>query len=278
MTRARLLRLGGLLYVLIVAGYLLVPSGLVTVMSFDKGDLLRFPPDLFSLRWYDEFLGDEDWREAAVRSLFVGLGAAGLSAVLGTAAAIAVVRGQLPLRRGFAALAFSPMVVPPVVIAVGGYKIFDRLGLIGSLPGLVLVHTVFGVPVVMLLVSASLSRLDDRLELASTNLGAGVWTTYRRITLPLIAPAILSGSLFAFLISFDELVLAVFLVGALGSTLPMKIFSEITFGLSPTVAAISALLLVLTAVILGAAGAVRRGEGSATAATTATKAERKELV
>ncbi|QXJ21090.1 ABC transporter permease [Actinomadura graeca] len=275
MTGTRLLRLVGLLYILVVAGYLLVPSVLVTVMSFGKGELLRFPPELFSLRWYDEFLGSADWRDAAVRSILVGLGAAGLSAVLGTAAAIAVVRGQLPLRRVFAALAISPMVVPPVVIAVGGYKTFDRFHLIGSLPGLVLVHTVFGVPVVMLLVTASLLRLDDRLELASTSLGAGMWTTYRRITLPLIAPAILSGALFAFLTSFDELVVAVFLIGAAGSTLPMKIFSEITFGLSPVVAAISALLLLLTAVILGAAGAVRGGPESA---TTAAQAQRKELV
>lgn len=268
------LRIGAVAFVVIVGSYLLLPSVLVAIMSFGSDDLLRFPPDLFSLRWYEEFLGSEPWTTAAIRSVGVAIGAATLSAILGTAAAIAIVRGRLPLRRAFTAVAISPIVVPPIIVAVGGYGIFVRLGLIGSLPGLVLVHTVFTVPVVILLVSAALNRTDHRLELASTNLGAGTWTTYRRITLPLIAPAILSGWLFAFLISFDELVLAIFLVGTSAPTLPIRIFSEITFGLTPIIAAVSTLLLLLTAVALGASGAIgRRGSRA-----PRIRAERKETV
>lgn len=236
-------------------GYLILPTAIVALMSFGRDDVLRFPPTLFSTRWYEAFASSEDWTAAAVRSIFVGLATASAATVVGTGAALALVRGRLPFRRALELFAISPVVVPAIVLAVGGYGIFVRLKLVGSLGGLVAVHTVLAEPFVVLVVSAALYRADVTLELASASLGADRWMTLRKITLPLIMPSIIIGALFAFLTSFDEVVLALFLVGTTAPTLPIKIFSGLTFGVTPIVAAVSTILVGVTLVsIAGLAG------------------------
>ena len=249
--------LGQSAWLFVVFGYLVAPTVFVVWMSFGKDDVMRFPPHLFSTRWYAEFAGSEDWTTAALRSVGVAAATAVLSTVLGTIAALAVVRGRLPFRRPIELLVISPMIVPPIVLAVGGYGLFVRMKLVGSLAGLALVHTVLAVPYVFLVVSAALYRLDAAFELASMSLGAGRWTTLRRITVPLILPAVLTGSLFAFLTSFDEVVLALFLVSTVGPTLPIKVFSGIVFAVTPIVAAVSTLTVAASLVGLMLLGTLR---------------------
>jgi ABC-type spermidine/putrescine transport system permease subunit II len=240
-----------------VFGYLILPTLIVALMSVGKDEVLRFPPTLFSTRWYAAFASNEEWTSAAGRSVVVGVATAAVATVIGTAASLALVRGRLPFKRAIELMAISPIIVPPIVIAVGGYGIFARLKLIGSLPGLVAVHTVLAEPFVVLIVSAALYRADVILEMSSASLGAGRWMTLRRITLPLIAPAILTGALFAFLTSFDEVVLALFLVGTLAPTLPIKIFSGLTFGVTPIVAAVSTMLVGITLASIALLGGLR---------------------
>ncbi len=254
MSAERLLRFGTGVWIALVFGYLILPTLIVAAMSFGRDDVLRFPPSLFSARWYVAFATSEEWTLAALRSVAVGLATAACATVIGTAAALALVRGRLPFRRALELLAISPMIVPPVVIAVGGYGLFVRLKLVGSLAGLVAVHTLLAEPFVVLVVSAALYRTDRSLELASLSLGAGRWMTLRAITLPLVAPAIVTAALFAFLTSFDEVVLALFLVGTVATTLPIKIFSGLTFGVTPIVAAVSTLLVVVSLAVIAATG------------------------
>lgn len=240
-----------------VFGYLIVPTLLVAVMSLGRDDVIRFPPSLFSMRWYVAFAGSEDWTSAALRSLGVAFATAVVATLVGAAGALALVRGRVPLRRAIALLAVSPLLVPPIVIAAGGYGLFVRMKLVGQLSGLVVVHAVLAVPFVVLVVSAALYRVDPTLELAALSLGAGRVTTIRRITLPLVAPAVLTGALFAFLASFDEVVLALFLVGTVAPTLPIKIFSGLVFGVTPIVAAVSTLLVLGSIASLALLGGLR---------------------
>ena len=250
-------RIGQWAWATAVFGYLVLPTLIVALMSVGKDEVLRFPPTLFSTRWYEAFAGSEEWISAAGRSLVVGMATAVVATVVGTAMALALVRGRLPFKRAIELLAISPMIIPPIVIAVGGYGIFAELKLIGSLAGLVAVHTVLAEPFVVLIVSAALYRADVTLEIASASLGAGRWMTLRRITLPLVAPAIFTGALFAFLTSFDEVVLALFLVGTLAPTLPIKIFSGLTFGVTPIVAAVSTILVGITLASIALLGGLR---------------------
>lgn len=255
-------RLLAVLFAVTVFGYLLLPTFLVVAMSLGRDDVIRFPPQLLSFRWYQEALTDASWTTPALRSIVVAAATAIMATVVGTGAAVAVVRGNLPFRRAFELFAISPMVVPPIILAVGGYSIYVKLKIVGSLAGLALVHTILAVPFVFLLVSAALYRLDPRLELASQSLGAGQWATLRHVTLPLVAPAMFIGALFAALTSFDEVVLALFLVGTNSPTLPIKIFSGITFGVSPVVAAISSLLVAVSIGALASVALLRRWQAS----------------
>jgi putative spermidine/putrescine transport system permease protein len=255
--RASAAKLGQWVWAVAVFAYLILPTLIVALMSIGKDDVLRFPPTLFSTRWYAAFAASEEWMSAAGRSLVVGLATAAVATLVGTAASLALVRGRLPFRRAVELLVISPMIVPPIVIAVGGYGIFADLKLIGSLAGLVAVHTVLAEPFVVLIVSAALYRADVTLEMASASLGASRWMTVRRVTLPLISPAILTGALFAFLTSFDEVVLALFLVGTVAPTLPIKIFSGLTFGVTPIVAAVSTMLVGITLASIVLLGGLR---------------------
>lgn len=230
--------------------YLLAPTLLVVVLSFGRDELIRFPPTLLSARWYQELFESPEWMDAARRSVVVGLATAVLAVALGTSAALALVRGRVPLRRTIELLSLAPMIVPPIVLAVGGYDIFLRLQLVGSLAGLVLLHTVLAVPFVVLIVSAALYRSDPALELASLSLGAGPVRTLRSVTLPILAPAMLVSGVFAFLTSFDEVVIAIFVLAGGEPTLPIRIFTSLTTGISPVVAAVAAMQIVFAALML----------------------------
>ncbi|MDK1493682.1 ABC transporter permease [Sinorhizobium sp. 7-81] len=246
------------LLIALVALYLTGPTLVVVWLSFSTDDVLRFPPQLFSWRWYQEFVFDERWNEAVLRTLFVGGLATLFSTTIGSIAAFGVARTKLPAKRLVEALAIAPLVVPPIILATGGYSLFAKLDMIGSNIGLAVLHTVLGVPYVYLIVASALARIDPSIELAALSLGANRWRTIRDVTMPVNLPAIITGGLFAFLISFDEVVVTVFVSGSLAPTLPVRIFSSLSMAASPVVAAVSTVQIIIAVVLMCMAGILQR--------------------
>jgi len=241
----------------LVLVYLALPSLLVVVMSFSGGLFLEFPPTTLSLRWYGAYWSSLSWREATVRSFEAALIVTALATSLGTLASVALVRLSFPGTRTLRAVLVSPIVVPTIVLSVGIYGVFSRWRLIGTLTGLVLAHTVLALPFVVLNVTAVLYKLDRSLERAARVLGAGPVRTFTRVMLPLLWPGIASGAIFAFLTSFDEVVIAMFVSGS-HPTLPKLMFDGIRYELNPVVAAVSSQLVILAGVLLLGSAWLRR--------------------
>jgi putative spermidine/putrescine transport system permease protein len=241
----------------LVLTYLAVPSVLVIIMSFSGGLFLEFPPRSLSMRWYQVYWASGSWRDATVRSLEVAGVVTVLATSLGTLASVALVRLSLPGRGAIRALMISPVVVPTIVLSIGLYSVYARWRLIGTAAGLVLAHTVLALPFVVLNVTAVLYKLDRSLERAARSLGAGPLRTFTQVMLPLLWPGIASGAIFAFLISFDEIVIAMFISGS-HPTLPKLMFDGIRYELNPVVAAVSSQLIIVTALALLSSAWLRR--------------------
>jgi putative spermidine/putrescine transport system permease protein len=238
--------------------YLLFPILIVMPLSFSAGTYLSFPPPGFSLRWYANFFTRADWLGAAGLSLWIGGAVMALATALGTPAALALVRGDFRGRRLLAAFIISPLIAPVIIVAIGVYFFYARLGLVGNPYALVLAHTCLAVPFVVINVSATLQGFDERLEQAAMNLGATPWRTFWQVTFPLIRPGVLAGALFAFISSFDELVVALFVSGSTAVTLPRKMWESIRFEIDPTIAAVSSILVVLSGALFVSAELLRR--------------------
>lgn len=239
--------------------FLVAPSLVVVMVSFSPNEYLEFPPRGVSLRWFKEFLAGSDGRW--VKGLMLSLKAATLTALasclLGSLAAYAVVRSRSRFSGLVVVAILSPLIVPTIILAVGLYGVFAKLRLVGTLAGLVIAHTGLALGYVYLVVSAALRDFNVTLEHAAMSLGATRAQTLRRVTLPLLAPAIVSSSLFAFITSFDELVLALY-VGGTQYTLPRVMWEQVRYALTPTIAAVSTILMVLSALVLVGAELVRR--------------------
>lgn len=233
------------LLAVLIGVYLLLPVLIVVPMSFSNSSFLDFPPHELSFRWYHHLVEDTSWARSALASAQIALLSAAASVVLGTLAALALVRGRIPFRSGVTAVLLAPLIVPYVIVGLASYIVFLQLGLTQTTLGFVLVHTCLGVPYVLINVASGLVSVDRRLEMAAMNLGAGPISTFFRITLPLILPSVLAGALFAFIISWDEVVVAIFLAGPDLTTLPVKMWSGIRVQIDPTVAAVSSLALIV---------------------------------
>jgi len=238
------------LIAMLVLVFLVVPSVLMVPMSFNDSAFLQFPPSDWSPRWYRNFLSDPLWLSAIGLSLSIGLATALLAAVFGTAAACALPRQETGLVRLATAAMLSPLIIPSIVLGIGIYRIFAMTGLLGTWAGLVLAHGVTAMGYVFLIVRASLEGVDPSLGRAAASLGAAPARVFGRITLPLIMPGVAAGTLFAFMHSFDELVVTRFIAGFRMQTLPLKMWEGIRHSVDPTVAAVSSLLLVLTLIAL----------------------------
>jgi putative spermidine/putrescine transport system permease protein len=237
------------LYCALVFAFLMLPLLVVFPLSFSSSSYLQFPPPGFSLRWYHSYLGDPSWIDATFRSFYVGFATMGLATLLGTMASFALVRGRYPGRELFGQLTVAPLLVPTIVYSVAVYGFFSTLQLIGNEQGIVLAHTVHAIPFVVLIVSASLSTFDQTQEHAAMGLGASRIKAIWHVTLPQIRPAIISAAFIAFISSFDELIIAMFL-GGTNFTLPKKMFDNILYEIDPTIAAVSVLQIVLVSVVL----------------------------
>jgi putative spermidine/putrescine transport system permease protein len=237
---------------------MLAPVLIVIPYSFSASGFLQFPPGSGGLQWYRAVIDDPGWRDAATISLQLGAIATVTASVVGTAAAYALTRGSVRFRTATTASLILPMVVPIIIFALGTYAVASSLGLVGSIWALGIAHGILALPLVLLNVRASLQLADARLEMAARILGAGPWSAFMRITLPLIAPGVASGALLAFVLSLDETVVALFMTNDIRPSLPVKLFSSLRFELQPTIAAVSVLMILITVGGVLAAVAVSR--------------------
>jgi len=233
------------------------PTILMIPLSFGTGGL-NWPPQGFTLHWYETVLHSPVWTQAMLRSLMVGLGTGLLAMVIGTPAAFLLVRSEIPGKAAWLAFILSPIVVPRMIIAVGLFYVFARIGLVGSAFGLILGHTVVAVPYVVITMMAVLRNYDTRLDHAAQSLGARPFATLRHVTFPILAAGMLSSFLFAFATSFDELTIALFATGGLNATLPKQFWDEVTLQVSPVIAAVSTCLFIFMGILIFVAERLRR--------------------
>jgi putative spermidine/putrescine transport system permease protein len=240
-------------------GFLLLPAIIAVPASFNGTEDLRFPPQQLTWHWYQEFFKDPNWLSATWLSAQIAALASLLALVVGVPAAIALVRHRFPGWKIATAILMAPLAIPLVVVATGLLIILLRIHALGTPWTLVFAHAVLAQPVVILVLSAALARLDPTLEDAARGLGASRILTLRRVVLPAILPSIIAAAILAFVVSWDEVVLATFLLsGATGVTLPVKIFGYIKDSVTPTPAAIATMLMALTILALGMALAILR--------------------
>ncbi len=244
--------------ILAVCAYLVIPTLIVVPVSFTQTDYIAFPPQGFSLQWYRTFLGEGPWRSATLNSFLVAAASALLATVVGTLAALGLKRLPPLLARLAIWIVLLPMVVPTIIMAVALYGVFAPLDLVGTRIGLVLAHTLLTLPFVVINISAVMQKMDWRMVDAARSLGASPVISFWKVTLPAILPGVVAGLVFAFLTSFDEVVVALFITGIDSVTLPVQMWNGIRFEISPAVAAASTVLLLLSIFALAAYGAARR--------------------
>jgi putative spermidine/putrescine transport system permease protein len=235
-------------YVVLVLVFLLMPVFLVAPMSFSETTYLKFPPTGFTLRWYAEYFESGAWIAATTRSLVVAFASALLSTVLGTLAAMSLRRNRRVdalLRGAF----LGPQVVPVIILALGILLLYSRFHLYGSMIGIIVAHAVLALPFVVTNVSGALRQRGETLTQAARVMGAGPLQAFWFVTLPSLRPSLISSAIFAFFVSFDELVVALFVMGR-NETLPMRIWSNVRDDLTPVVAAVATLLIFTTIIAL----------------------------
>lgn len=242
----------------IVLIFLILPILVIVPLSFNADTFLMYPMAGFSMRWYEEIFTSGQWQLAMMNSLIVSPLSTLLAMVLGTLASIGLVRTDFPGKALLTAVLISPMVVPVVIVGVAVYIFFAPLGLTGSYTGLVIAHAVLGVPFVVTTVTATLQGFDFNLVRAASSLGANPVVAFFKVTLPLVAPGIISGGLFAFATSFDEVVVTLFLASPEQTTLPRQMFSGIRENISPAIAAVATILILLSTLMLVTLEGLRR--------------------
>jgi putative spermidine/putrescine transport system permease protein len=234
---------------ILVYVYLVLPSVIVIPISFSAAGDMSFPPTRFSLGLYREFFITNTWMAPLAQSLKVASITCILVVVAAVPAAYALVRFEFPGKRLVMLLMMSPVLIPVIVLALGMYLYFSRLSVTGTTLALVLGHSVYVIPFVIVTIAAGIKQLDPAIEFAATMMGASRRTLFLQVILPQLVPSIVAGALFAFLISFDEVVISWFLSTAQTTTLPVRMYSSIQWGVSPVIAAISTLLTVLSFIV-----------------------------
>ena len=240
-------------WVALVFAYLMLPVVVVALASFSRTSYLTVPPKGLTLRWFGAVLGDPEYVHAIVFSVGLAVVATVGSLAVGVAASYALLRRRVPGGAVVSALLNAPLIFPGVVVGVALLQFYALVRMNGTLIGLALAHMVITVPYVVRAVMASLQGIDPELESAARVLGASGPVAFFTVTLPLIRPGIAAGALFSFIVSFDNVPVSIFLLGAGQMTLPVKIFTAIEYGVDPSIAAISTMLIALTGLGLAAA-------------------------
>jgi ABC-type spermidine/putrescine transport system permease subunit II len=248
-------------FVGIVLIYLILPTFVVLPLSFSAQEYLSFPPQGFSIKWYERLAANPTWLDATVNSLLIGIPTAALSMVLGTLAALGIVRGSFARASLLSALLVAPMMLPHVILAIGLYPVMLEFGLLRTHVAAVLAHTVIGIPLVFITVTASLRSYSGSLERAAMTLGADLWQTFWKVTLPMILPGVIVGGILAFASSFDELMLSLFMTGATTRTLPRLMWEQMSDFLTPVIAAAASLIFAFSLVMLCLAALLQKRAG-----------------
>ncbi|MGD9295233.1 MAG: ABC transporter permease [Roseobacter sp.] len=245
--------------------FLITPILVVMPLSFNAEDfftftpeMLRFDPAGYSLKHYEDFFTNSDWQGALANSVKIAPAATLLSVSFGTLAAIGLSQPHVPARRAIMAILISPMIVPLIISAAGMYFFYSRIGLQGTYLGVVLAHAALGIPFVIITVTATLVGFDNSLTRAAANMGADPVTTFFRVQMPLILPGVISGGLFAFITSFDEVVVVLFVGSAGQKTLPWQMFTGLREQISPTILAVATILVVISIALLTVVELLRR--------------------
>ena len=241
----------------LVFAFLIAPILVIVPLSFNAEPyftftegMLRLDADAWSLRWYRQIMEDEEWSRALANSLFIGVSATVLATALGTLAALGLSNPAMPARRFATGLLISPMVTPVIISAAGMFFFYSNLGLAQTHLGLILAHAALGTPFVVITVTATLAGYDQNLSRAAASMGAGPLTVFRRVQLPLIAPGVVSGGIFAFAASFDEVVVVLFMGGIEQRTIPRQMWSGIREEISPAILAVAVFLIVFAVLFL----------------------------
>ncbi|MCF3935206.1 ABC transporter permease [Acuticoccus sp. M5D2P5] len=235
---------------ILFAIFMLAPIVVVIAVSFTPEGYLEFPPSGISLRWYRAILDNPDFIDAFIMSLKLGLVSATIATVLTVPAALAIGRGSFRGREALQALFLSPLTVPTVVLGISFLRFLSMLGANGTFIGLALCHAVIIIPFVLRLVLASVIGMDPSIEKAAVSLGAKPGTVFRRVTLPAITPGVVGGFVLAFITSFDELTVSIFIVNPSTTTLPVRLFSHIAQTTDPLVASVSTIAILFTVAVM----------------------------
>ena len=257
-----------------IFAFLVAPILVIVPLSFNAAPyftftegMLRLDPEAYSLRWYRQIIEDHAWRHALVNSLIIGVASTALAITLGTLAALGLSNTAMPGRRFAMGLLISPMVTPVIISAAGMFFFYSNLGLAQTHLGLILSHAALGTPFVVITVTATLSAFDTNLTRAAASLGAGPLRVFRSVQLPLIAPGVFSGGLFAFATSFDEVVVVLFMGGIEQRTIPRQMWAGIREQISPTILAVATFLIVFAVLLLFTVEWLRRRRSERSAFT-----------
>ena len=245
--------------------FLIAPIIVIIPLSFNAEDFFTFTPEMlalnpegYSTKHYEDFFTNDQWQQALWNSVRIAPMATILSVSFGTLAAIGLSQPHVPFRRAIMAILISPMIVPLIISAAGMYFFYSRIGLQGTYWGVVLAHAALGIPFVIITVTATLVGFDRSLTRAAANMGADPVTTFFKVQMPLILPGVISGGLFAFITSFDEVVVVLFVGSAGQKTLPWQMFTGLREQISPTILAVATILVTLSVILLATLEILRR--------------------
>ncbi len=245
------------LFSYVVFLFLVLPILILVPLSFNSGsffsfsqEMLSLDPSAFSLRWYEDFFNDPKWMMAIKNSFIIAVFSTIVAVILGTIAAMGLNSPKVPFKNTLMLILISPMIIPLIILAAGMYFFYGYVNLLGTYTGLIIAHAILGVPFVLLNVLSALSAYDTNLTKASNSLGAGRYYTFFNVMFPIIRPGIISGALFAFITSFDEVIIIIFLASPEQKTIPRQMFSGLREQISPTILAASTMLLIFSVLLL----------------------------
>ncbi len=249
----------------LIFAFLIIPIIIIIPLSFNAQPYFSFTPEMmsfdpagFSTRWYDSFFNDPNWQQAVRNSIVIAVFATIISVSLGTLAALGLSQQNFPFKTTIMGILISPMVVPLIISAAGMFFFYARVNLLGTHIGVILAHAALATPFVVITVTATLTGFDNRLTKAAASLGSSPTNTFFRITVPLITPGVISGALFAFITSFDEVVVVLFVGSVHQRTIPWAMFSGIREEISPTILAVATLLICFSMILLFMVELLRR--------------------
>ena len=245
-------------YVFVACLVLMLPIVIVIILAFGHQGYLKFPPDSYSLRWFATFFGDPRWQRALSSSVLIAIIACMIATVLGFFAAYAFVRSDMRAKKLLLSFMLLPIIIPHVITAIAMYFLSGPLKLVGNVFWIGLCHATVALPIVLLILLSALQGVDVNLERAALSLGSSRFSVFTKVVIPLAFPGILSSALFAFLASFDELIISLFLAGVRSETLPVRIWNSLHLQVEPVIAAVSAFLIAVTGVVLLLDGFVRQ--------------------